>query len=262
MTITATARQMVKPGTEDRLDALMADLERDIRAHEPGCLRFDYVISEDNPGERLVIEEYADEAALEAHKHTPYLANFIPQLLECLTEPPILESFRPATATEKPVLPESCFHIGVVVPDLTKAVEQYSTRFGIEFAEPAIFNVPYLEEHGQGGPGKMTAAFSRTSEPQYELIQAEGDGIMSVEHAGKVLYYGVWESNMEARLQELQAAGVGVDAYFRPAIGQTPFAIITAPDLLGVRIEYVDIADKPAIEEWVNTGRYPGLEGR
>ncbi|WP_327709233.1 VOC family protein [Streptomyces sp. NBC_00464] len=260
MTITATARQAVKPGAEERLDALMAGLERDIRANEPGCLRFDYVISQDNPGERLVIEEYADEAALDFHRNTGYLAAFIPQLLECLLQPPVLESFSHAAA--RTVLPESCFHVGVVVPDLAEAVEQYSKRFGIEFSEPATFEIPYLEQGGQGAPGKMTAAFSRTAYPQYELIQADGDGITSVEHAGKVLYYGVWERDMATRVKELEAAGVGVDAYFRPAAGETPFALITAPDLQGVRIEYVDIADKPAMDEWVNTGRYPGLEGR
>ncbi|MEU8621744.1 antibiotic biosynthesis monooxygenase [Streptomyces sp. NPDC048623] len=260
MTITATARQLVKPGCESRLDALMTDLERNIRAHEPGCLRFDYVVSADRPGERLVIEEYADEAALEFHKHTPYLAEFIPQLLDCLTEPPLLESFRPADG--RPALPESAFHIGVVVPDLAEATELYSSWFGIEFAEPATFEIPYLEQGGQGGPARMTAVFSRTSYPQYELIQADGDGITSLEHAGKVLYYGVWEADMAARVKKLEAEGVGIDAYFRPGPGETPFAVITAPDLQGVRVEYVGLEDRPAMDEWVATGRYPGLSGR
>lgn len=260
MTITATARQHVRPGAEARLDALMAQLARDIRAHEPGCLRFDYVISQDTPGERLVIEEYADEAAVEAHRGTAYLAAFLPELMECLDRPPEVESFRPAL--DRPHLPASCFHVGVVVPDLAQAVEEYAQLFGIEFTEPATFDVPYLEQRDSAGPGSMTAVFSRTGEPQYELIQAEGDGVTSAEHAGKVLYYGVWESDMEGRLKALADAGIGVDAYFRPGPGQIPFAVITAPDLLGVRIEYVDIADRPAIEEWVGTGVYPGLEGR
>ncbi len=50
---------------------------------------------------------------------------------------------------------------------------------------------------------------------------------------------------------------MGIDAYFRPAAGETPFAVITAPDLLGARIEYVGIEDVGPIEEWVRTGRYP-----
>jgi len=41
-----------------------------------------------------------------------------------------------------------------------------------------------------------------------------------------------------------------------------PFAIITAPDLYGARIEYVDLSDRPPIEEWVRTGKYPGGIGQ
>ncbi len=38
----------------------------------------------------------------------------------------------------------------------------------------------------------------------------------------------------------------------------TPFAMITKPDLLGVRIEYVDATAEHAIDDWVWTGRYAG----
>jgi hypothetical protein len=37
-----------------------------------------------------------------------------------------------------------------------------------------------------------------------------------------------------------------------------PYAMITKPDLMGARIEYVSIADQPPIEEWVRTGKFPG----
>lgn len=62
---------------------------------------------------------------------------------------------------------------------------------------------------------------------------------------------------MDARLERLERQGVGVDACFRPGPAETPFAVITAPDLLGARIEYVGLADRAPIEEWVRTGRYP-----
>jgi hypothetical protein len=41
-------------------------------------------------------------------------------------------------------------------------------------------------------------------------------------------------------------------------VNSTPFAIITASDLAGARIEYVGIEDVGPIEEWVRTGIYPG----
>ncbi len=64
------------------------------------------------------------------------------------------------------------------------------------------------------------------------------------------------------RLATLRAQKVGIDALFRMDAESPPFAMITAPDLSGARIEYVDIADKGPIEEWVRTGRFPGGIGQ
>ncbi|WP_414170687.1 antibiotic biosynthesis monooxygenase [Streptoverticillium reticulum] len=253
--ITVTAKQQVKPGREEELDALMAALRNDILANEPGCLRFDYVRDQDTPLRRLVIEEYRDEAALEFHRGTTYLREFLPRLLPCLEEFPEVTTYRTVAPVPDSV-PDGLFHVGMVVPDLEKAVALHSDVLGVEFTEPHVFRIPLLEDPDPH-PAELTAVFSRTGAPYYELIQAAGDGIISAEHCGRILYYGVWEPDMAARLEQLERQGVGIDAYFRPAPGETPFAVITAPDLLGARIEYVGLADRAPIEEWVRTGRYP-----
>jgi len=251
--ITVTATQKVKPGKESDLDRLMAKLADDIKANEPGCQRFDYVKQDQDGLRRLVYEQYRDTVAFEYHKTTPYLRDFIPHLLECLEEPPEVTVYGEVSSAPQPNM---FFHIGAVVPDLDKAVARYSDVLGVEFTEPHVFDVPRLEDP-YPHPFKLTAVFSRTEPPYYELIQAEGEGIVSTAQVGKILYYGVWETDMDARLDQLRAQNVGIDAYFRPAAGATPFAVITAPDLLGARIEYVGIEDVGPIEEWVRTGRYP-----
>ena len=257
--ITATAAQLVKPGKEEELDALMAQLAADIAEHEPGCLRFDYVRTESSGRRRLVIEQYRDEAALDAHKQTPYLREFIPKLLDCLEEPPKVTTYRELLPA--PPADPSFFHTGIVVPDLEKAVARYSDVFGIEFTEPAVFQIPRLEDPDPH-PAELVAVFSRTAPPYYELIQAAGSGITSAEHAGKILYYGVWEPDMRGRLERLQEQGIGIDAAFRSGPGAVPFALITAVDpVLGTRIEYVDTSDRGPFDEWVRTGRYPGGVG-
>jgi hypothetical protein len=63
---------------------------------------------------------------------------------------------------------------------------------------------------------------------------------------------------MAGLLDRLKSRDVGVDAVFRTAEGSTPFSVITAPDLLGTRIEYVGLDSYEPISEWVLTGRYPG----
>jgi quinol monooxygenase YgiN/catechol 2,3-dioxygenase-like lactoylglutathione lyase family enzyme len=253
--ITVTAVQHLRPGTAARVDALMADLTAQVLLNEPGCAGFDYVVDPADPSTRLVVERYVDATAHRDHGATRYLAEFIPRLLECLTEPPQVAVYQDLAAI--PALSSSFFHIGVVVPDLGAACARYRQVLGIEFTEPAVFDVPYLEEAPAPHPFKLTAVFSRTAPPYYELIQAEGDGIVSAGQAGQILYFACWEADMAARERALREAGVGVDAAFRPGPGHAPFAMITAPDLFGARIEYVDIADLAPIAQWVRTGRYP-----
>jgi quinol monooxygenase YgiN/catechol 2,3-dioxygenase-like lactoylglutathione lyase family enzyme len=257
--ITCVATQRVRPGQEMELERLMSDLTRQVRASEPGCLGFDWVRSTDTPGEYLVIERYADDAALAAHQATPYLHTFLPHLLGCLTGPPAVARYAEALPPIAP-RPESYFHVGVVVPDLDKAVARFADVLGVRFTEPATFHVPRLEDP-RPHPADLVCAFSMTRPPYYELIQAAGDGIVSAGHAGQIFYFGCWEPDMAGRLDRLRREGVGVDALFRMDAESPPFAMITAPDLLGARIEYVDLSDRGPIEEWVRTGRYPGGVG-
>jgi catechol 2,3-dioxygenase-like lactoylglutathione lyase family enzyme len=147
------------------------------------------------------------------------------------------------------------FHIGVIVEDLAEAVARYSEVLGVTFTEPATFHIPCLEDPDPH-PFDLVAAFSMTAPPYYELIQAQGDGICSVENANRLLYFGIWEHDMAKRMEELEKQGIGLDARFRTDPTATPFAIITKPDLLGVRIEYVDATAEQAIHDWVWTGRY------
>jgi quinol monooxygenase YgiN/catechol 2,3-dioxygenase-like lactoylglutathione lyase family enzyme len=257
--ITVTALQRVRPGCESEVDALMRRLTSEVQAHEPGCARFDYVRTSGDPLSRLVYEQYRDRAAFENHRGTPYLAEALPELVRCLEGPPqvtVYDDIDTGVDTAVDLRP-SFFHVGIVVPDLDRAVARYSDVFGIEFTEPAVFDIPRLEDPDPH-PFKMTAAFSRTERPYYELIQAAGDGIVSAAQVGRILYYGVWEPDMAARQEALRAQGVGIDALFRMDADSTPYAMITAPDLMGARIEYVDVADAGPIQEWVRTGVFPG----
>lgn len=251
--ITITAEQTVKPGREVEVDALMRKLTDDIMENEPGCVRFDYVVDTNNPARRLVIEAYRDERALAVHGATPYLKEFIPHLLERLEEPPRVVRFENAFANDGAV---PFFHTGIVVPDLSEAIRHYSDSLGIRFTEPGVFSIPRLEDPDPH-PFELTAVMSRTEPPFLELIQAHGTGIVSPAQCGKILYHGYWEIDMDARLAALRAGGEGVDAVFRMEEGGTPFAMITAPDRFGNRIEYVGADGADPLIEWVRTGILP-----
>jgi quinol monooxygenase YgiN/catechol 2,3-dioxygenase-like lactoylglutathione lyase family enzyme len=251
--ITITAEQHVLAGKEQEVEALMSELMDHIARTEPGCVRFDYVLDPADPSKRLVIECYRDEVALGQHVDSPYLAQFIPELLPALESPPRVtryaDVFPPRTSP-------TFFHTGIVVPDLEQAVAYYHDNFGIAFTEPGIFHIPRLEDPDPH-EWELTAVLSRTEPPYLELIQAAGDGITGIDKCGQILYHGYWESDMAARWEWLNTDGPGVDAAFRMDADSPPFSIITAPDPYGNRIEYVGTAAADPLTEWARTGVLP-----
>ncbi len=66
----------IVPGQRDSLISRVvthANLSLEV---EPGCLRFDVLIPEDDDTRLLVYEIYVDEAALAAHRASPHMAAF------------------------------------------------------------------------------------------------------------------------------------------------------------------------------------------
>ena len=252
--ITVTAEQRLKPGVQDKVDALMADLTAEVMHNEPGCARFDYIVDVTDPNRRLVVENYRDRAAFEAHKNTKYLANFMPKLLDMLEEPPVVTQFKDVFEEAKAA---PYFHTGIVVDDLEEAIRHYSDTLNVQFTEPGTFNIPRLEDPDPH-PFLFTAVLSMAEPPFLELIQANGTGIISPEKCGNIFYHGCWESDMAGRLAWLNDKGPGAEAVFRMEEGGTPFSMITHPDKYGNRIEYVGTEAAEPLIEWARTGTLPG----
>jgi catechol 2,3-dioxygenase-like lactoylglutathione lyase family enzyme len=151
---------------------------------------------------------------------------------------------------------DTFFHIGVVVDDLPKAIAKYSRVLGLTFTEPAHVHVPCLEDPNPH-EHVVYVAFSKDGPPYYELIEASGDGIFSQRFVDQILYLGMWETDMAARIEALKAEGIGLEARFKTAEDAVPFCVITEPGSLGIRLEYVDYATHDGIEGWIRTGKAP-----
>jgi quinol monooxygenase YgiN len=68
------ARYTVKPGHTDEVVEALRRMKPLVEAHEPGCTQ--YIAHRD--GDLVVLyEQYADRAALEAHRDTPHFAEII-----------------------------------------------------------------------------------------------------------------------------------------------------------------------------------------
>jgi hypothetical protein len=153
------------------------------------------------------------------------------------------------------------FHIGVLVPDLDKAIEEMSRQHGLTFPAPAAI----LLTNADGSEDVIRVVYSKDGAPYYELIEATAGGVFSGSGEEKIHHVGIWEEDMARRVKILRENGVGVVASGvgltgRPGLNEdmTPHWVITEPNALGIRHEYVDKAMKMGIEMWLETGEFPG----
>jgi quinol monooxygenase YgiN len=93
--ITCTTVLDVAEGQEAAFEELLTELVRKVHANEPGTPFFELVRSRTVPRRYLVVEQYADEAAVAAHARTDYLARFVPEMLPLLAGSPVLDSYDP-----------------------------------------------------------------------------------------------------------------------------------------------------------------------
>ena len=84
-----------KPGQEQRIENILRGMVVNTRK-EPGCQRYDFFDS-DNTGRRLfhLVERYADDAALVAHRAADYYKDYRAQIMDLLEEPPTVAILNP-----------------------------------------------------------------------------------------------------------------------------------------------------------------------
>lgn len=84
--IVVIARVTAKGGREDELAAVTAELQRHVRADEPGNLVFRAHQSDDVPGVILFYEIFRNRAGLEAHKAAPHLKDWFRAISELVAD--------------------------------------------------------------------------------------------------------------------------------------------------------------------------------
>lgn len=84
------ARLTAKEGQGPALEKVMRTLGEQVRAQEPGCLLYQLCKSQ-TPDEVVVIERYADQAALDAHGNTPHFRAAFQELSGLLGKAPAIE---------------------------------------------------------------------------------------------------------------------------------------------------------------------------
>ncbi len=93
MAIGVTAKLTAKDGHADQFEALFKELQDAVNAQEPGCLFYALHRSRSNPLDYIVLEQYQDQEAVDAHQQAEYYRRIGAQLGEHVTGAPEIEVF-------------------------------------------------------------------------------------------------------------------------------------------------------------------------
>lgn len=84
--IVLVARYQAKVGQGDAVVAAMREMAAFVHQFEPGCLLYQVCRSNDDPDTFLIYEQYANEAALEAHRETLHFQSIVMEQIVPLLE--------------------------------------------------------------------------------------------------------------------------------------------------------------------------------
>ncbi|WP_217143824.1 putative quinol monooxygenase [Streptomyces sp. AC627_RSS907] len=80
----------------DRMDSVTAAFQELCEAtrKEEGALRFDALRSEEHPNIVVLVEDWADQEAIDLHMKEPYVADFLARTEGAFTHPPYVHRLR------------------------------------------------------------------------------------------------------------------------------------------------------------------------
>jgi catechol 2,3-dioxygenase-like lactoylglutathione lyase family enzyme len=145
------------------------------------------------------------------------------------------------------------FHVAILVKDIDAAIQDFSRSLGLTFHPPIRAEFSQLvdpEPHASF----CRCTYSQDGPPHIELIEANGDGLFSLSQGEGVHHLGFWEDDMEGRCSMLAALAVNEGARTVGVDGVTYSWFNRPEDCHGVRLEYLNTAQREVAETWMKTG--------
>lgn len=158
---------------------------------------------------------------------------------------------------------EGFYHYGIVVTDFDKALDEFGSTLGLEWASVQRRQFPLRQPNGVVDVD-FRVTYSVTGPPHYEIIEATPGSIWDPHVAHGVHHLGFWSHDLVADSAALTEAGYQWEATYDTGEEGVPFGFTyhTLPSA-GLRIELVDISRKPAMDAWFAGGDFPSaLEER
>lgn len=149
------------------------------------------------------------------------------------------------------------WHVGVVVHDLSEAMNELSEAFGISWTSVNSQDV-VIEVEGEPECHAVRWAATSREQPDLEVIEA-AEGIWSLEtNGGAALHHiAYWSEDLDRDVEDLKRSSYRLEASGKDRDGQLRFVYMVSPS--GIRIELGAEHTREAWEQWVGGGAY-GLD--
>lgn len=161
-------------------------------------------------------------------------------------------------------------HVGVLVPDMQKAIRWFKDVLGITIHEPRkMVTLGRIDpgEFGDSEPheGVSHLAWSAQGPPYYEIVEAKGEGhgkgLHSLEKQGPGLHHvGMYVPDVDAEIRRLEQQGVTLQARIIGPEGKTMACWTERSPETGLAVEYMDLSLLGLTQAWIETGEPPSLD--
>ena len=162
-------------------------------------------------------------------------------------------------------MPESptYHHVCLLVPDMEKAIAWFSDTLGITFREPQRVTTQGRIDPGYFGDeepheSQSYITFSIDGPPYYEMGEATGKGLHSIERHGAGLHHvGLFVPDVDAVIADLKAKGIGTEARMVTPDGKTLVCWSERAPESGLMVEYMHEDLRATTQSWIETGVFP-----
>ncbi len=146
--------------------------------------------------------------------------------------------------TDKPEM----YHMGLVVPDVAAAVEQYSDLLGVRFATLRRSTLDVMVDGVRRSP-ELLVSYSIDGPPHIELIEEKSGQTWAQDCLG-LNHIGFWAKDLRAAAARLEAGGMPARVHDVGEDGR-PGRFTYHPGLGGVWVELVAPGFALTLENWI-----------
>lgn len=158
-----------------------------------------------------------------------------------------------------PIRPEDVFEIAYVVPDVEKALHEFSTAYGYTWAPIADMAVQMRTPEGKSDwPLHYTYSIEA---PHIEIVREIPGTLLTATEGNHYHHLGAWSDDLASDAKRLESQGMPMIAW---GVGGAtePAAITFHRPPSGALIELIDRSLRPGWLRWINEGIPPEHENQ